>query len=373
MTRALIVGGGISGLATAIVLNRQGIEVDLVEREEHWHALGSGITLIAPALRALDHLGVLETCLEEGFGVHELKICAVDGSEIMVTPFPSALGDGMPGLLGLMRPDLHRILTNKAKEEGLQVRTGCWPIEIEQMADRVIVTLNDGSVSDYDLMIGCDGLRSSVRTMLFGDIQPTFQKQGCFRAVLPRHPDVWREHDFVGYPGVHPGFTPMGNEQMYLYCNTAMPDEQLLPQEEVPARIREILAPFGGVVADIREQIVDPELVNYRPFETLLLPQPWAQGRVALLGDAAHSTTPQLAAGGAMCLEGAVVLGEELARHTHVPDALMAYSSRRYERCKYVVETSVQLAQWQNDPTAPGAEGATTLTKAAYEYLAQPF
>jgi len=373
MTRALIIGGGISGASTAIVTNRCGFSVDLVEREPVWNVLGSGITLIGTALRALQHLGVLETCLEIGFGVREMTKRTIDGEEIETFPLPSSLGPGYPGLLGLMRPTLHRILTDKAREEGLEVRTGTWPTSIEHLDDRARVTFNDGPSADYDLVIGADGLRSSTRTLVFGEMTPTFLNQGCFRAVLPRHPDVDKEYDFVGWPGAHPGFTPMGDGLMYLYCNTAMPDSGLIPQDQIPARIREVIAPFGGVVGDVRELITDPQKVNYRPFETILVPPPWHRGRVVLVGDSAHSTTPQLAAGGAMCLEDAVVLGEELQRHASIPAALEAYSVRRYERCKFVVETSVQISYWQNNIDAPGANTATAVTQAAYELLAQPF
>ena len=373
MATALIVGGGISGAATAIVLSRNGLTVDLVEREPSWNVLGSGITLIGPALRALQHLGVLEACLDVGFGVREMTKRTIDGAEIETFPLPSSLGPEYPGLLGLMRPTLHAILTAKAREEGLEVRTGTWPTSIENVDDRARVTFNDGSSHDYDLVIGADGLRSQTRTMVFGDMRPTFQNQGCFRAVLPRHPDVDMEFDFVGWPGSHPGFTPMGDGLMYLYCNTAMPDASLIPQAEIPARIREVIAPFGGVVGDVRELITDPQKVNYRPFETILVPPPWHRGRVVLVGDSAHSTTPQLAAGGAMCLEDAVVLGKELERHESIPAALAAYSERRYERCRFVVETSVQISHWQNTIDAPGAETATAVTQAAYALLAQPF
>jgi 2-polyprenyl-6-methoxyphenol hydroxylase-like FAD-dependent oxidoreductase len=124
----------------------------------------------------------------------------------------------------------------------------------------------------------------------------------------------------------------------------------------VPRILREYLSAFGGPVAEVRDRITDPALVNYAVLETILAEPPWFSGRTVLVGDAAHCTTPQLAAGGAMCLEDALVLGAELAAEPTVPAARAAYSKRRYDRCRYVVETSAQLSAWQILPVTPDEE-----------------
>src|SRR5579859_6665325 len=130
MTKALIVGGGITGLATAIVLSRQGIEVDLVERQSHVSTLGSGITLIGAALRALGQLGVYEECVASGYSVTHLETYDVDGTLADRAALPSPAGTGQPGMLGMMRPALHRILLDHAAKEGTEVRTATSPARI---------------------------------------------------------------------------------------------------------------------------------------------------------------------------------------------------------------------------------------------------
>lgn len=371
MTRALIVGGGISGLATALSLGRQGIEVDLVERDAEIHALGSGITLIYPAVRALDRLGVLDDCLDVGFGVHEFRIFDPRGDQVDGFPLPS-VGPNHPGLLGMMRTQLYRILADRATAEGVTVRTGVSPIGIEHGGATETVTFASGDRADYDLVVGADGVRSTVRGFLHGNLSPTPQGQGCFRVVLKRPPDMTYEAQFVGAGTTMVGFTPCDQDSMYMYCLHPSDPTSRLPRSAWVATVRELLTPFKGVVGELRETIVDPATVNYTQFEWLIVPKPWHRGRTVLVGDSAHSTTAQLAAGGAMCLEDAVTLAEELARAATIDDALAAYSDRRYDRCKFVVDTSVQLSTWQIRPDTPGADHQGTMAK-AFARLAEPF
>ena len=118
MTRTLIIGAGITGAATAHLLAGKGHDVEIVEISAELRVLGSGITLISPALRALGHLGVLEECMAHGYGVSDFTCLDIDGKELFTFPLP-ALGENMPGIVGMMRPALHRILLDHAFGEWL--------------------------------------------------------------------------------------------------------------------------------------------------------------------------------------------------------------------------------------------------------------
>jgi 2-polyprenyl-6-methoxyphenol hydroxylase-like FAD-dependent oxidoreductase len=136
------------------------------------------------------------------------------------------------------------------------------------------------------------------------------------------------------------------------------PGNPRYPQEELARLFRERLAPCSGVLARFREHITDPALVVYRPLEALLLPAPWYQGRVLLIGDAAHATTPHMGQGSAQAVEDAVVLAELLGSGCPVAQAMQSFMARRYERCKFIVESSLQIGEWEQRPTpeadAPG-------------------
>ncbi len=134
------------------------------------------------------------------------------------------------------------------------------------------------------------------------------------------------------------------------------------PAERLAA-MRELAAAYHGPWDEIRATLTDPATVNYTLFEALVVPAPWNRGRVVLIGDAAHACPPTLAQGGAQALEDAAVLAELLS-HDAPDDALWAaFTARRFDRARTVVEASIQLGQWQLDRVhgdLPGLMGTIT-------------
>jgi 2-polyprenyl-6-methoxyphenol hydroxylase-like FAD-dependent oxidoreductase len=372
VNRVLIVGGGLSGASAAICLQREGIDVEIIEREPVWGTLGTGITLMGPAMRALKQLGVLEQCMAEGDGGSEMCLFNAEGDLLHTLEIHGLLGPDWPAVGGMMRPTLHRILADTAREKGVSVRTGTTVTSLEQHPDRVDVELSDGSTGSYDLLLGADGMRSQIRNLVFGDEapQPRALGQAVWRALLHRPASVTGEFQFYG-PGLKTGFTPLGPDRMYEFLVQPVADDVLPPPEERPARMRELLSVFGGVVAEVRETITEPEQVDVRKLYWLLMPPPWYRDRVLLIGDAAHATTPQLAMGGAIALEDGIVLGELLASESELEGVLQKFMDRRYARCKMVVQNSVQLSEWEKN-AAEHEDDAGQLQTESFAALAAP-
>ena len=368
----LIVGGGLSGASAAISLQREGIEVELVEREPVWGALGTGITLMGPALRALKQLDLLEQCMAEGDGGSEMCLFDAQGELLHTLEIHGLLGHDWPAVAGMMRPRLHRILAEECRGKGVSIRTGMTVMSLEQHDDRVDVELSDGSTESYDLVLGADGMRSQIRKLVFAGQAPEPRPlgQAVWRALVHRPPSVTGEFQFYG-PGLKTGFTPLGPDRMYQFLVQPVADDVLPPPEERPARMRELLSVFGGVVAEVRETITAPEQVDVRKLYWLLMPPPWYRGRVLLIGDAAHATTPQLAMGGAIALEDGIVLGELLASEKDLQTVLEKFMHRRYERCQMVVQNSVQLSEWEKN-AAEHEQDAGRLQSESLASLAAP-
>jgi 2-polyprenyl-6-methoxyphenol hydroxylase-like FAD-dependent oxidoreductase len=152
------------------------------------------------------------------------------------------------------------------------------------------------------------------------------------------------------------GLNPVSKDEMYLFVLENQATDDFIAPETWPARLAHVLQGFGGVVGDIRDNLNAESRIVYRPLHKLLLPQPWYKGRVLLLGDAVHATTPHLASGAGIAVEGAIVLAEELQCAATLPQALDAYVTRRYERCRLVVENSVRLGQLENAGTPEARE-----------------
>lgn len=342
----LVIGGGFSGMSAAIQLRKQGRNVDIVEIDPDWRSYGAGISLGGPTLRAFRQLGILEEFLRLGAASDDAELFLPDGQRLGTLQTPRIAGPDVPGGGAIMRPVLARILAEATRASGANVRLGCTFSAIEQDAEGVEVRFSDGAHQRYDLVIGADGVYSAVRDALFPDApRPRYTGQAVWRAVLPRPPEIKTMSMWMGGQ-VKPGVNPVSATQMYLFLTEARPvNEHVDPKRFVPT-LRELLAPFGApLVQQIRDGIGEHSQIVFRPLEALLMPRPWYQGRVVLIGDTVHATTPHLASGACIGIEDGLVLAEELQRAGDVQSALAAYGERRWERCRMVVENSMRLGE----------------------------
>lgn len=344
--RVLIIGGGFSGMSAAIELRKAGVDVDLVEIDAGWRSYGAGISLGGATLRAFARLGILDAFLAHGNAADGVDICLPHGPKIASLPTPRLAGPDVPGGGGIMRPVLARILAEATRASGASVHLGCTFTTIEQDADGVDVSFTDGQRRRYDLVVGADGLYSKVREAVFpGAPKPRYSGQSVWRAVLPKPPEIDTATMWMG-PKVKPGVNLVSKTEVYLFVTEPRPTNDHVDPATFAAHLRGLLADFSApTVQNIRDQIGPNSQIVFRPLEGLLMPRPWSRGRVVLIGDAVHATTPHLASGACIGIEDALVLADELARHNHVPAALAAFEERRWERCRMVVENSARLGE----------------------------
>jgi 2-polyprenyl-6-methoxyphenol hydroxylase-like FAD-dependent oxidoreductase len=348
----LVVGGGLAGAATAIHLASRGVAVDLIEIKPDVAAIGSGITLQGNALRELRSLGVWEQVQAAGYAFDVTGIRAPDPFGTVVAEIPDARtgGPDLPAAMGMPRPELARILCDRATEVGVKIRFGTTSTELAQDDAGVDVTFSDGATGRYDLVVGADGVRSWTRRALGVHLETRSVGMGIWRAFGPRPAGVTRTDLFYGGPSFIAGYCPTSEDSVYAYIVEPAQDRSALTPDEQLATMKQLSQAYHGPWDEIRETLTDPSRVNYTWFETHVLDEPWNRGRVVLVGDAAHTCPPTIAQGGAMALEDAVVLAELLTqRATLDQDLWDAFAARRYSRAKTVVEASNTLAQWQID------------------------
>lgn len=346
--KVLIVGGGIGGLSAAIALRQKGIAVDLVELQPKWTVYGVGIIQQGNVVREMATLGVADQCLSHGYPFDKVRMCDTEGNEVAVIPGHRLAGERYPANMALPRIDLHNILLGRAQSLGAHIEIGATVESFEQVGDKVVVRLTTGRTGEYDLLVGADGIYSKIRSMLLGDhLKPQFTGQGGWRCNMPRLPEVDCLTVYRGADGAQAGFCPLKDDLMYLLQTTTEPGNPRFPADQLHTLYKERLAGFGGPVARARDEFITrPEQVIYKPFETIFVDRPWFEGRVLLIGDAVHATTPHLGQGAGMAIEDAVVLAEELHEKS-VGHALEQFMERRFERCRYIVESSVQVGRWE--------------------------
>jgi 2-polyprenyl-6-methoxyphenol hydroxylase-like FAD-dependent oxidoreductase len=370
--KILIVGGGIGGLSLAVGLGRAGISADVVEIKPKWAVYGVGIIQPGNAIRAYKALGVADACLTRGFVYRRGIYFDADGRQLGERLMPQVDGLDFVGYCGIPRPVLQEILVDEATRNGVRLRLGVTVESLRDNGRKVEVVFSDGGSADYDLVVGADGTYSKIRRMIFGDdLKPRFSGQGCWRFTTKKPPEMDYSATFYGPNKV--GLIPLTRESMYMFITTSEPGNPWMPEDRLDELMRGRLHGHRGFVAELRERIRRPEDVVYKPLETILLPPPWHRGRILLIGDAAHTTTPHHAQGAAMAVEDAVVLSELLASDAELDGLLDQFMERRWTRCKLVVEASIQVGDWELRPTPTSIDDSIALSQHVRTTLAHAF
>ncbi|WP_240950189.1 FAD-dependent monooxygenase [Novosphingobium sp. ERN07] len=368
---ALVVGGGIGGMAAATSLATRGVKVDLIDLDPEWRVYGAGITITGPTLRAYRRLGLLDAIKAQGAITSKTRLFRYDGTHMLDLDEP-VIEEGLPATGGIMRPVLHHIMQDKVRELGIPVRLGLTVTALENEEDGVKVRFSDDTTGRYDLVVGADSVYSRVRDIAFphmGPAQPT--GQGCWRISIAKPPGLDMGEFFLGHANPC-GITACAPDKVYMWMLTPHEErESFMTDEQLFVTLKGLLGDFGGNAGWIRDNMTREDWINYRPLAAVLQPKDWFNGRIVLLGDAVHATTPHLASGAGMAVESGVVLAEELARTEDVAAALSAYQNRRYDRCRDVIETSVAVGKLQLEHGDPKVHAH--MLEGALSRLNQPF
>ncbi|GAA1466217.1 FAD-dependent monooxygenase [Microbacterium thalassium] len=352
VNKVAIAGSGVAGLAAGIQLAKAGVAVDLFEAQPELSALGSGISLQGNALRAFDTLGAWDEIKAAGYPFEGLNLRAPGPDAPIVAELPDVKtgGPDYPAAMGMPRPDLARILFAHAEKAGVNATFGAKVTGLEQSGDAVEVFVNGASAGTYDLVIGADGLNSTVRDLIGIETKPEPVGMGIWRTFVSRPAEVVRSELYYGGPVYIAGYTPTGEGSMYAFLVEKAQDRVGVSDEEATRIMLEESRAYHGPWDAIRADLAAGAHANYTWFTKHVVAEPWNRGRVVIIGDAAHSCPPTIAQGAAQGLEDALVLTELLTGGEQVDQGLWdAFHARRLPRATAVVEASVQLAQWQID------------------------
>ena len=341
----VIAGAGIGGLTLAIALRRRGVRVAVLERSPEIRPVGAGLGLMPNGLTALSQLGLAPAMLAAGRIIRQSAFMTPTGRMLGRAMDVEKLFDAPS--VALHRSRLHRVLLDAVGPE--IIRTGNAVAAYEQRNGSVVVVCANGDRIDTELLVGADGLHSAVRARLVGDGDPAYAGYTSWRGVTPAGSvsapplvtETWGR-------GERFGIVDIGFGEIYWFAVADAP----AGGRDHDVR-RELLARFGGWHQPIRaiieatppERILRTDILDRPPIDR------WHDGRVVLLGDAAHPMTPNIGQGASQAIEDAIVLDRGLAGHESLADALTAYEQRRVGRANGIVRASRQfgvMAQWRN-------------------------
>ncbi|MFN4099654.1 MAG: FAD-dependent monooxygenase [Pararhodobacter sp.] len=353
----LIIGAGIGGLTAATALRRSGFDVEIVERSPDWGVYGVGISQQFNVLRALAGLDLLDTYMEQAIGLDRTTLFGPDGEQLVSFETPRLAGPDYPSNAGIRRSDLQKVLGTRALELGATLRLGLTVAELDDDGTLVHAVFSDGTRGTYDLVIGADGVHSQTRRMIMPEApSPRYTGQWVWRYNLPK-PATFDGIQIYHGP-CNAGMVPLNRGMTYVF---------VLSQEEPGYRLAELGAAdqmhrratrAAPQILKAMEQVTEDSEVVARPLEVIFLDGDWHRGRIVLLGDAVHASTPHLAQGSAMAIEDAVVLAEELSRHSDPQTAFSAYRDRRYDRARFIYDNSVLIGDAQMRKAPPVDAGA---------------
>lgn len=342
--RVLIVGSGIVGQSLAVGLARRGIECEIVEIKESFDIVGAGILIQGTGMRAFDEIGVGDDVREVGWS-ERTRVTFRDVQENIVAAVEAGDDAGpLPGGVSFERQVLHEKLAGLVAREAVPVRMGTTVETIDDGDDAVAVTFTDGTSGAFDLVVGCDGIHSRVRAMVFGVERPEYSGFVAWRYILPRPAGL---NEMVWYWGrvTTIGVVPIAEDLIYLAGTSAEPGNPWFEREKLPEIYRERFSEYDHLIPELLAQVTEPDKVVATPMEQVILPPPWHKGRVAVMGDAAHATCPFWAQGASMGIEDAALLMRFLTEGDDLDDVLGRWFERRYPRCMMVQKGSYETGK----------------------------
>ena len=332
----IIVGGGIGGLAAAIALRQRGSEVAVFEQAQELREIGAGLSVWPNATRVLSQFGLLQEVLNRGEVLERLQLRTWKGQ--LLSDIKTVADFETPSVC-IHRSDLLSILADQIPKRCIHL--GERLEDFEERGGVVVASFVRGRRVEGHALIGADGLNSTVRSRILGPSKPIYRGYWACRGIahfpLPSHyshtaTETWGS-------GQRFGMEPMGRGRVFWYATANAPEGQLGdPQgwkDELRKRFKQWHSPIPEVIeATDREAILKHETLDRQSVRR------WGEGRVTLLGDAAHPTTPNLGQGACMAIEDALVLAQCVTQKREIQVSLRQYESLRFKRTEYITRES---------------------------------
>jgi 2-polyprenyl-6-methoxyphenol hydroxylase-like FAD-dependent oxidoreductase len=347
-TEVIIIGGGIGGLAAAVALHRVGIQAKVFEQAPELREVGAGLSLWSNAMKAIRRLGVEEAVVAQGSVIERAVTMTADGQKLNEATISDLnLLTGSPSVC-IHRADLQKTLAKALKEDLIHLHSTC--IGFEQDADGVIAHFADGRSQRGTLLIGADGIHSTVREGFLEKAEPRYAGYLAFRGIA--------QYQYPGLPpgviwsvlgrGMQFGILPCGPNHIYWFATMNVPAGSRPTgdtKQEVLTKFCDWIPPVPAVIEATHEAaLLRNDIIDRPPT------WPWGQGRVTLLGDAIHPSTPTLGQGACQALESAVILAHCLRVQGLQADSLRTYEAARRQRTSMVTKLSWSLGkmyQWE--------------------------
>ena len=336
--KAIVVGAGMAGLATGIALRQAGYEVEIYEKTSKLRPAGAGISLWSNGIKILNKLGLGKEVAAIGGQMNRMEYLTHKGeslNDVNLLPLMEQVGQRP---YPVSRTDLQQMMLDAFGEA--DVRMGMRCVEVKQDTDSATAIFEDGSTATGDVVIGADGIHSVIREYITGEkIEPRYADYVNWNGIVDASPDLAENDVWVIYvgEGKRASMMPIGGNRFYFFMGCPKPKGTKVAPENIRAELKETFAGWAQPVQNLIEKL-DPEQVNRLEISDIDPLSTLVKGRIALVGDSGHATTPTLGQGGCQAMEDAEVLCRYLVTtNISVEDSLKRYEAERKERVSKLV------------------------------------
>jgi 2-polyprenyl-6-methoxyphenol hydroxylase-like FAD-dependent oxidoreductase len=337
---AIIIGGGIGGVSAAIALRRAGIDATVYERAPALQEVGSAIPLWANALNALRKLGVVDSLGTLGKPVNTAKVSTWRGELLADVSHEKKLQELGTISVVVHRAELLDVLLAALGEEHVRLGTTC--VGFSQDEQGVNAHFADGTQARGDILIGADGIHSTIRSAWSPQTRPHYVGYTCWRGIA--HIERSGLETWSWGKGCQFGITPMTRGRAYWFAQKYAPEGQQEPEGTRKDGLLSLFHDWHDPIPEVIKATAEHDILRNDIYELPAL-RHWYNGRVTLLGDAAHAMTPNLGQGGCLAIEDAVVLADCLRAETDIVSAFKPYEQRRRVRAHRVARIAHYMGQ----------------------------
>lgn len=323
LKRAVIIGGGIGGLTLALALRKKGVEAKVFEKYDHFQQHRTGFLIWTYAIKVLQELDV--PVEKVGTPLEVLEVYGRKGQALAEMPIGQVSREYGADSYEINRRGLIKLMSEMV---GPNLAAGKNCISVESFDDRAVAHFEDGSSAEGDVVIGCDGANSTVRKFIHENAELNMFNAGGWIAIIDQHPADLKPNRHMDFwePGIKAGVADIGNGEArwYVGMDGALPN----PDRGIKEQIVEAVPVLPEVIQQCLDLTDEKEMVPVMGGDLLAL-KPWFKGRVLIMGDAAHATSPYAGMGACAAIADAGRLAEFTVACTHITEMFQRFQDDR--------------------------------------------